>query len=404
MEKIFLAAVINFAAVIFCFVQPVFACSWDYTIWQTRGKNADALYRFIKDGKAGYIDQTGKIVIEPTLDFYGNYDGEFENGLLQIDDGKYINKTGKIAIDKDYYRSWDFSDGLAVAMQEDNGKWGYIDKTGKFVISPRFESFPNDYVYPFSDNLAMIEVKDKYGYINRTGEFVIKPNFLQGTEFKEGFARVVVEGPCLYVGDDPCVAFNARVVPEESKVENPELCKFTFIDKSGSIISTERFERAGEFSEGLAAVKLNGKWGYIDSKGRIAITPQFDKAEAFSEGLAVVTVGELDGFINREGKLLIPPKFKRATNFSDGLAAVAQNWNEKKFDYDDYFFIDKSGKQAFPETFALASHFFKGVAHVKLKTKQSQTEEYNYTYKGTFAYINPKGKKIFIYERKSEDD
>jgi len=32
---------------------------------------------------------------------------------------------------------WGFSDGLAVASQ--NGKWGYIDKTGHWVIEPHYK-------------------------------------------------------------------------------------------------------------------------------------------------------------------------------------------------------------------------------------------------------------------------
>jgi hypothetical protein len=42
------------------------SCEWDYPIWIPRNGNADALYRFTKGGKVGYIDQTGKVVIPAT--------------------------------------------------------------------------------------------------------------------------------------------------------------------------------------------------------------------------------------------------------------------------------------------------------------------------------------------------
>ncbi|EOA6136260.1 WG repeat-containing protein, partial [Campylobacter coli] len=32
----------------------------------------------------------------------------------------------------------------------------------------------------------------------------------------------------------------------------------------------------GNFSEGLAGVELNGKWGFIDKSGKIVIEPKFD--------------------------------------------------------------------------------------------------------------------------------
>jgi hypothetical protein len=41
-----------------CFVAAsvAFGCSADYLIWIPRSSSAEPLYRFIKDGKAGYRD------------------------------------------------------------------------------------------------------------------------------------------------------------------------------------------------------------------------------------------------------------------------------------------------------------------------------------------------------------
>jgi WG containing repeat len=106
------------------------SCEWDYEIWIPRSGNADALYRFTKGGKVGYIDQTGKIVVPANIRFWGgNSAGEFHNCLLEIsiDGGVYVNASGKKVIDKGLYRGWDFSEGLAVAMEKDGGKWGYIN-------------------------------------------------------------------------------------------------------------------------------------------------------------------------------------------------------------------------------------------------------------------------------------
>ena len=45
------------------------------------------------------------------------------------------------------------------------------------------------------------------------------------------------------------------------------------------------FERAARFSEGLAAVRLNGRYGYINSRGETVIAPQFDHAVSSSRAL-----------------------------------------------------------------------------------------------------------------------
>ncbi len=49
-----------------------------------------------------------------------------------------------------------------------------------------------------------------------------------------------------------------------------------------------QYEDAQEFSEGLAAVKKDGKWGYINEQGKVVVPFQYDVAYIFNEGYAVV--------------------------------------------------------------------------------------------------------------------
>jgi hypothetical protein len=52
-----------------------------------------------------------------------------------------------------------------------------------------------------------------------------------------------------------------------------------------------QFDAADSFSQGLARVQKDNKWGYIDQTGKFVISPQFDQAESFAEGLALVNIG-----------------------------------------------------------------------------------------------------------------
>lgn len=372
------------------------SCSWDYLIWMPRSKNADPIYRFVQNGKAGYIDQTGKIVIPPTLDTYGNAGGEFHDGMLQIDGNStyHVDRTGAPVKDDGLYRH-EFSEGLALAKQKGGKKWGYIDGLGRFVISPRFDSYPLGSVSSFSDGLAMIQVAGKYGYIDRTGEFVIQPQFLLGNSFHEGRSLVVVEGPCTYYGGGICAG--SEILGESDSKEGLPTCKVTFIDKSGAVITTERFDQAYDFSEGFASIRIGSKWGFIDQSGNVVIKPKFEAAYRFSEGLALVKDGGLFGYIDVKGAYVIQPQFKYAGEFNDGLAVVGGELNEKKFDYNDYYYINNQGHQAIQERFVLASHFFKGLAHVKLRSDKNAANSNNYSEKGMFAYINTSGIMIFTY-------
>ena len=66
--------------------------------------------------------------------------------------------------------AWEFREGMAAVMK--NGKWGFIDKKGKFLIQPQFE----DAAF-FSGGLAPVEISGKYGYIDRTGKVVVQPEY-----------------------------------------------------------------------------------------------------------------------------------------------------------------------------------------------------------------------------------
>ncbi len=371
----------------------VYACEIDYPIWIQRSPTADPLYRFIRNGKMGFIDHGGKIVVKPKLDYLGvNYGDEFEDGLLAIDSsgGVYVDRNGKTVIDKSFARSRIFSEGLAVAKSEDSGKWGYINTKGEWVISPRFDNFPKGYVGPFLGGLAEIEAAGKVGYIDPTGAFAISPRFLQGDYFLDGMARVVVEGPCMY-SSGPCGDFSG--LPKGTKFD-PSLppCKYTFVDRRGNIVSEDRYDGAGAFSEGLAPVRIERQWGYIDKTGKMVIAPQFEAANSFSEGVALVSSKGRYGYIDHAGKYVIAPQFSYAESFSDGLAVVGSRDS-------GVWYMDHTGKQAIPGKYQIASGFFKGLAHVRLKSVSADEA----LYLGNFAYIDRAGRRVFSYTIKDDD-
>ena len=333
------------------FASVAFTCSSSYSIWIPRTQFAEPLYRFVKEGKAGYIDATGRVVIAPIFKTLGgNSRAEFHDGLVEIGgfDGVYADRTGKVILDKGLYRGWDFSEGLAVAMRKGEELWGYIDRTGEFVIPPTFASSPNSYVYPFSDGLAMIEVKGRFGYIDKTGKWAIAPQFLDGTSFADGMARVVMEGPCSYNPEGGC-GFANPVFPGaeprgtydplgEARDRYPP-CKFTFTDRAGRVLF-QRFDDARDFSEGLAPIRVGDSWGFIDRIGTIAVLPRFDGAEAFHESLAKIKMKDLYGYADKSGAIVIPPQFADADNFSDGLAPVTDGTGR-------HWYIGRHGHRAF---------------------------------------------------------
>lgn len=96
------------------------------------------------------------------------------------------------------------------------------------------------------------------------------------------------------------------------------------------------FDRADDFSENLACVSNNRKWGFIDKQGKEVIPLVYDGAESFSEGLAIIKIKNKFGFIDKNGNIVIPAIFNNAESFKNSKAKV---WKK-----DTPFYINKNGE------------------------------------------------------------
>jgi hypothetical protein len=281
----------------------------------------------LEQGKCGYIDKTGRVVIATQFDNMLDLESFYDGLALVKVGGKYgyIDKTGQVVITPQFETAYSFySEGLAAVKV--GGKEGYIDKTGRVVITPQFEWASN-----FSEGLAAVKVGGKEGYIDKTGQVVITPQFEWASNFSEGLAAVEVGG------------------------------KKGYIDKTGQVVITPQFERASNFSEGLAIILVGGKYGCIDKTGRLVITPQFETVYSFySEGLAAVAVGDKSGYIDKTGRMVIAPQFDFAEGFFEGLARVGVG--------DKHGYIDKTGRMVIAPQFEKSRHFSDGLAMVKAST------------------------------------
>ncbi len=309
------------------------------------------------DGKIGYIDRSGKIVIEPQFE----QANEFKYGLAPVSVGNkwgFIDRRGEFAIDPifDWIYWTGFNEGICPAGI--NGKKGGIDINGKFVIEPKYEM-----ALKFADGLMPVQLTkaegdyfEKWIYVDAKGQQSIDKEFFHAGSFVEG--RTFVS-----VGFD----------------------EWALIDKSGKEVTKRHFDSNDPwnvFAEGLTAVKVKKKWGYIDRSGKFIIKPRFDNADNFSEGLAVVTVGCYDGYIDKSGKFVIPPRFETAGKFSGGLAAVAPEgdipWSHKfEIKGKSYAmcgaglgsnapqgYIDKTGRMVIEPKFGRGFPFSNGIAMV----------------------------------------
>lgn len=258
-----------------------------------------------KKTESGFINTNGKVIIDTS-----NYSevGDFHENLAYVCKPKpenqqqcgYINEKGRIIVPLKYGYASDFSEGLAVVNKFNNdgrrllNESGYIDKTGKLVLK-------GDYGYDFSNNLA----SNTYcsGYIDKTGKEIVDISRI-GTSG--------IDGICSYFNDGLLLI----------RLKNDY---FGYVNKKGELAIKTNAKTdedytplAPSFSEGLAYIEINNKWGFIDKTGKIIIQPRFKRdfdgnifeAMKFKNGLAGVKENNKYGYIDKSGKFVWSQKIK----------------------------------------------------------------------------------------------
>ena len=340
----------------------------------------------------------------------------------------------------------------------------------------------------------VIRERNGAGYIDRQGKVIIQPAFDSSgnygdDDFFDGLARVRISGESWYVGADGKPRFKARGCGAFSEGLAPCVTDRNagFIDRSGKLVIPYVFDSVGAFSEGLAVVARNGGYGYVKKDGSFAIglrylfaaawsdgvarvieygpcryagygpcdafnpitlpwipgdsserdpvppkclysfidksgarlfDTRFPNAKDFSEGLAPVGNDTSWGYIDRNRNVAIPLQFEDAEPFSEGLAAVRKGgkWGyvdnhgrmiiapqfsfARPFsegmalvgDGPDYCFIDRYGHQPFPHCYTGASSFVMGLAHVRSGGSY---------YEAKWSYIDRNGHAVFTYSDQS---
>lgn len=309
----------------------------------------EALFPLCRTVKmCGYIDETGKVVVSQTYAYAARFSEG--RGRVQSASGKFsfVGASGKVVIAPKFDDAADFHEGLARVTIK--GKSGFIDYNGAWVIPPSITEGPRALpagVDDFSDGMAFIsELNGRQGWIDRTGRFVLNVPTEDSTNWisaSGGFG-------------DGLVVF--MVSPKQGTAAS----LYGYMNKSGEKVIRAQFANAAAFGHGLAGVQSGssqgGKWGYIDPTGRVVIGFRFTYVEGFSDGLAVVGVSDKCGYIDKSGTFVIQPVYDSCGDYSEGLAYVRRGTESG--------FISRDGKMLPTPRFRAVSSFSSGLAVVQL--------------------------------------
>ena len=191
--------------------------------------------------------------------------------------------------------------------------------------------------------LAVCRLNGKYGIVNSEGKQI------QPMAFDE--LRKDVSDPSSKELPDMGAARDLHVRIGD---------KWGILTADGEQLAEVKFDSVGVFHEGLAVVKAAERYGYIDRSGAIVIPIQWMAAYDFSEGLAALRVDKKHfQFINTAGTVVIKSKkYDSVGRFRNGVCRVVKGGKVKWIDTKGKELKDESNSAKGEDEGSGANHFW----------------------------------------------
>lgn len=273
-----------------------------------------------------------------------------------------------VAIEPRYEAVGHFHEGLAPAKL--NGAWGFIDRTGAWIVEPQYES-----VYRGADGRFGVKQNGLWGFISTAGTLVIEPRYKEIRPFSDGVARVREnDDGWFYIfpsgereSDQVFIDATDRVDGLADGQDRNRIHRSDLVDPRSARRPHQRVDAAAEgghrlpgllrglchranrarvdlhrrqgrdavqrpahprrapFSQGLAAGSNGTKWGFFDKQAKTVIGVALDGARDFSAGVAPAALNGRWGYVDRKGGTAYPPQLEAAYSFREGYATIKQN-------------------------------------------------------------------------------
>lgn len=251
------------------------------------GRACCELYPVELDGKLGFADSNGEIVI-PII-----YDRKCHiNDTIWIASREYIalrknNLYGLIKHDGSIAIDFCWSDMKLYELREDlipvaiDKKWGFANvKTGKTQVEVAY-----DEVGFFQGGFAPVRIKGKWGMIDVNGNMIIKPKYISDSHFVGDFAIMFEGGSWNYcdkvASGSNCKIFNKKgyeIVSDCSSIYRTGINVFTIIRKEDGKKAIKTVKKLIAFSDYIVVID-DGEYlkGYITARGKYSEKLEYDE-------------------------------------------------------------------------------------------------------------------------------
>ncbi len=198
------------------------------------------------DSKVGFIDRSGKVVIEPVYTMAKEFDPVTKRALARRGETYLFLTPDGTEITPDAEKLGQFQEGLAEARKGD--LYGFVGPSGEWIIPAKY-----DKVEPFKDGFARVKLDGKWGIIDKKGTEIVAPAYSRLEDYHNGLAA-------FYTGS-----------------------YWGYLDQKGEIAIPAKFDGYDHFSNGYAVVKEKKKSGIIDTKGTFVVAPEYIKIQPVSK-------------------------------------------------------------------------------------------------------------------------
>jgi len=338
------------------------------------GDFSEGLASVKKNGKWGYVDTNGELAIPCQYDVAG----EFKNGyaIVKISNLYYlINTNGNIILKNGYngLSAFEYNNQTFLIVQN-QGKCGCIDLNENIVIPFQYDELEllkaaNGYIFhdtntsspsPTAFNVLMAKIEKNRGVIDLNNEIIIPFEYRSirnvynkenGTFEKDSLLLVekntFISQPIIINGKGEEI-FNCspRIGADNFNEGLCSIYPFSGSVNKGSYINTQGYEIIPQiydyvmpFTEGVAAVEKDGKWGYINSSGTTVLPFVYEEATMFSDGKAIIKQNGARGVIDKNGNIIIPCEYKNIQLFENYAIVNKDGYNlgynndKKYYDY-----------------------------------------------------------------------
>ena len=271
-----------------------------------------------------------------------------------------------------------------------SGYWGVITVNGNYLTEPKFEdvkAYPNYFIATlkyrerkiYTWNLKPLTTEsylniadssgglwavqnniDLWGYINSKGELKIPCRYSKVGSFKNGLAKVTLEGASYYIN-----TYEEQIItPSECSYYESGFLKVNSNFQKSWIKGMHEYQELTILSDNYYRIKSKSGYGILNDKGNLILPCEYSTIELTTDAkLFIAQKKKVYYLYNTSGQLIGAPhkRFDRMIDASEGLVKIKYKGGLGFCDFEDRIMISTQ--------YEATGIFQNGICAIKLRGK-----------------------------------